>query len=404
MKTKLLIVGTLGALMLTSCGTTVDTSKSSDEVLSAARNNFVTEMQETIKDRAEGSSSGTLSGKVSSTSADMPLEATFSFGNNSKVKSTEDSQEAMADVMINADVTKSPFGPLKANGELKLISAAKNIYLQLTSLDATSDDATMSANITPLLTQIKPFLEDWYQISLDQLEALNPNGGARVNNLTLSDLQKLLDSIKDTKIFTVKDTLPAENGMYVYKVGLEADGALAMIEQFLAISNAPATLTDDDKNQVKAAITALNNSPLELTLYVDAGSMRYAKLTAKGSFTAENNASIDVDSSLESSAKGKSKIAAKVTGKQDDKEMMNLNLDLNIDGTKEKGTMDLTITDLLTFHLDIDGDFKKENVTIDLPQNPINALEYFQSLTAPQAGTTDTDSQASNSNTNVAAQ
>ncbi len=381
MMKRTLGIGLTCAFLLTSCGApAVDTSLSSDTVLSNARSTFVAETTAAIEKKSEGTGTLSLKGDIDAM-AIAGAKGTIAMDATTMINNKDDDQQVSADMTLNIALTESPVGAATGKLAANLVGTAKDIYLKVSELSVDIANEQIKAQIEAMLTQTKPYIGDWYQLSQ---EALQEQGGSAVTlqTFTLADLKMLMETYKDTQVFDVKETLPTENGMYVYKVGLRSEGVITLLEKFFEISKAPVDISTEEKANIAEAIAAINNSPMEMMVYVDAKNMRFSKLSIKGVMT-EGSSSFDIAFEASSSSTDKADLSFTVKGMNDGAELVNVAIMGKMNNNKNTGTMTLKTVDGPSLDLSFEGSFEKKSVTIETPENAIDLTTLLGGLTTP---------------------
>ena len=294
LKSKVLAASALSLLLLTSCGEPpINKDADPATVLKDARAHFVTSASTLLDRTASGSQSGTIDANYASPDGNVKLSGKM---DTVMTKAKELGLMLDLDAEVSSDATGKITGSLTA--ELRFI--AKMFYVNIMDLVAKADQPALQTEIDNSMAMTSMFTDKWLKFDLVKLAAMGGGDSAALeqafNMQSAEQSKKLIAKLNENEIFTVKEKLAPQDGMYVYKVVPNKEGVTAFVQAVLLEVDPAAQLTPDDKAGLDQVLTALSSDNVVHTLYID-GDMNYRKFVSTGTINSAE-AKADITSTI----------------------------------------------------------------------------------------------------------
>ena len=313
---KLAVLGTSAVLsiaLFTSCGTqTAPSNVDHAKVMQEARAKLVTEISDSIDKNMEGETSGTLTGNAMTPMGSVTFKGDVS---SMQAKTSADMSNSAIKLGLTFDADLSSLGKTKGELSLEMRQLEKMFYATIAKLSATSDNADLKAKIDQVMPMVSMYTGKWFKLDLAELAKTTGKESPFMAGSDMKLMKEITALIKDYEIFERVETMPMENGMYVYKVKPNSAELVKLVKAISLKSDPSATMTATDEANMKTAFDALGDSRITHLLYIDSKDNTYKKLVSKGTIT-NGDKSTDVAFEASSKEPGKSMINLTLTMKE----------------------------------------------------------------------------------------
>lgn len=381
-KKSLAVLALASMVVLSSCGA-VPTNEDPTAILKDARANFVSEITSSVDKDTSGSSMLNFDG----TAAASGMSATFNGTIDSKSALQNDVPASSLLFKLNAAVDAPSIGKSSGALELEIRTFAQKFYGKIVKAEAESANAQLDAQIKQGLALASLYSAKWFKLDQATLQQMSGASSA-VQAINKEEIKAILAELNNYEIFTLEEKLAPANGQFVYKVRLNADGIASLVKAISAKSTPSTPMTDADMQDIKSAITAINNEKaITHTLYIDSTSKKYTKFESKG--TVEKDGMKTTISSVFEAPKTEAiKWVASIDAVDTAANTTNsVKIDMSgIDGkTTGKISINIPGTSPLTADINLNGTYNKNKVSIE---EPTDATDLTQMLGAMGAGAT----------------
>ncbi len=313
---NLAVLGTSAVLsiaLFTSCGTqTAPSNVDHAKVMQEARSKLVTEISDSMDKNMDGETAGSLTGNAMTPMGTVSFKADVS---GMQAKTSADMMDSAYKIGLNFDADLASLGKTTGELSLEMRQLATMFYATIAKLTATSDNADLKAQIDAYLPLVSMYTGKWFKLDLAELAKSTGKEAAMLGGSNMKLMKEMASLLKDYEIFERVETMPMENGMYVYKVKPNSAELVKLVKAITIKSNPDKIITAPDEDNLKIFFDTLGDSRITHLLYIDSKDNTYKKLTSKGTIT---NGDKSTDISFEASSKevGKSMINLMLTMKE----------------------------------------------------------------------------------------
>ncbi|PIV90084.1 hypothetical protein COW46_04285 [Candidatus Gracilibacteria bacterium CG17_big_fil_post_rev_8_21_14_2_50_48_13] len=384
---KALAVSALSVMLLTSCGQpALNQNADPAQVLKDARTNLATSLSNVLDKTAAGTAKLSFDGTLENPEVNAKATGIAELSSNK-------ANERGGMLNLNAEVTTPTTGKITGEVALEARTVGKMVYANLMKLSAKADQAELQSAIDSYIGMAALFTGKW--MSLDPVAL---SAGASAEDMAAIDAifaendvestKKMFALLKDHEIFTMKEKLADEDGMYVFKVVPNKEGILALMEASEKELSGASTMTPESKAQFEQVLDALSAENVTHKLYID-GDMHYRKFVSTGMIDSpEAKADITSTLTLDKDLNNTLVIDVVVTNPADAKQ--NMTISFKSDSKDLNGTFDFSFdAPFMTtkFMLKGTSGYKAGETKIEVPADAVDFTSLMGGMGA-STGTT----------------
>lgn len=386
---KALAVSALSIMLLTSCGQpALNQNADPAQVLKDARANLVTSTHALFEKTAAGT------GKIS---FDLNVEnpEVNAKGTGSAEISANKASDLGFMLSLTADVTTPTTGKISGEFSAEVRKVAKLVYANLMKLSAKAEQTELQTAIDSYVGMASMFSGKWMQFDpmmlaaggsaedLAALEKLLTSG----NDIELS--KKIVSALNNHEIFTLKEKLATEDGMYVYKVVPNKAGVIAYLEEVEKTMSGTSTMTPESRAELEQLLDLLSADNVTHKLYID-GAMNYRKFVSTGTINSPEakgdvTSTLTLDKDLNNTWVVDVKVSNPAAANQ------NMSISFKTDSKNLAGTFDLTFdAPFMNTKVMLKGtsSFKAGDVKIEAPADAVDFMSLMGGAAPASTGTT----------------
>ncbi len=372
----------LGAMLLVSCGQSVDVSTiDHDKLMLDARVNLATEAQEEYTQYLENGGiaiSGDFNLDVKAPDTEVKLSGNL----GQKLDLSDDIMKIAIALGMEASANLEGLGAFEGSMNLEYKVLGDGLYFLLENLKASSEDEQMQAMVSQGLMAASMLTDNWFSMTKEDLIAFGMSEEEvelQFQSMTMTDPTEFYDLLKEYPIFERIDVAGSEGTMVIYNVKPNVEGIKNMIQGYLAQINPSFTMGEAEMQELDTMLAMLATDDISHKLYIDSETSTYKKLISEGSFEPEAGVSIEVKMQGNSPKKSESEFNLVVTAKDGNDQAGSLEVYAKGDKKNASGDMRVSIPQE---DVEVKGDFKltmtDQDFTVMAPEESMSLIQLLQ--------------------------